>query len=142
MQKLCRSDGSVIKRIYEQNYSSCADFTKVWNFKSKGNYSLNVAWSGHGNYTVHHISVFCRRFKQTFKIKASSCSMSRTRNVIKRTIICRFSYQLSTVHHSHICVRSASWISLQSFNLLYDFKARDDETKDNVDSAQKQRLRN
>lgn len=62
--------------------------------------------------------------------------MSRTFN--KRTVICRLGDQLTTVHHSHVSVRSARWISLQPFNLLYDFEARDDETKDNMDSAQNQ----
>lgn len=42
---------------------------------------------------------------------------------------------MSAVHHSHISVGSAGGISLQPLDLLYHLKARDGDTKDDVDSV-------
>lgn len=56
------------------------------------------------------------------------------------TVVCRFGEESPTVHDSRVSVGSAGWVGLQSLDLFNHLKTRNDDTKDNVDSANKRTI--
>lgn len=78
---------------------------------------------------------YCRR-KQELKFGETPPSVPGIRSSAEITVIGRFCDELPTVHDSGVGVGSAGRVGLQSLDLFDHFKARNDDAKDNVDSAQ------